>query len=108
MNFKPHEIAFAILGFMVPVTILTLAFVPGGMNWVFALVLDPVLGPIVFYTGAVLLAVLLAWRIYRRINPPPKKKAPPAAPHVSPTRMPSIEGSATIERLKNRKPGGST
>lgn len=105
MNFKPHEIAFAILGFLVPVIILTLAFIPGGMNWVFALVLDPVLGPIVFYTGAAVLGVLLAWRIYRRINPAPKKKAPPAAPHVSPTRMPKVEGSAAVERLKNRKPG---
>ncbi len=105
MNFKPHEIAFAILGFLVPVIILTLAFIPGGLNWVFALVLDPVLGPIVFYTGAAALGVLLAWRIYRRINPAPKKKAPPAAPHVSPTRMPKVEGSAAVERLKNRKPG---
>ena len=105
MNFKPHEIALAILAVLVPVIVLALAFVPGGMNWVFELVLDPVLGPIVFYTGAALLAVLLGWRIYRRINPPAKKKAPPAAPHVSPTRMPKVEGSAAIERLKNRKPG---
>ena len=108
MNFKPHEIALAVLGLLVPVTILTLAFVPGGMNWVFELVLDPVLGPIVFYVGAAVLAGVLGWRIYRRIRPAPKKKAPPAAPRVTPTRMPKVEGSAAVERLKNRKPGGSS
>lgn len=106
MSWKPHEIVLAILGIAVPVTILTLAFVPGGMNWVFELVLDPVLGPIVFYAGATLLAVVLGWRIYRRIRPAPKKKAAPAAPRVSPTRMPTVEGSKAVEQLKNRKPGG--
>jgi hypothetical protein len=104
MNLKLHEIVLVILAVAVPVTILTLAFVPGGMNWVFDLVLDPVIGPIVFYTGAAMLAVLLAWRIFRRINPPAKKKAPPSTPHVSPTRMPKVEGSEAVERLKNRKP----
>lgn len=105
MNFKLHEILLAVLAVAVPLTILTLAFIPGGLNWVFALVLDPVLGPIVFYTGAALLAVLLGWRIYRRIHPAPKKKAAPETPHISPTRMPKVEGSAAVERLKNRKPG---
>jgi len=104
MNFKPHEIVLAILAVAVPLVVLILAFTPGGLNWVFDLVLDPVIGPPVFYTGAAILAVVLGWRIYRRINPAPKKQAPPPTPHVSPTRMPKVEGSAAVERLKNRNP----
>jgi hypothetical protein len=49
---------------------------------------------------------VLAWRIYRRIRPAPTKPKEAAVPHVSPTHMPKVEGSAAIERLKNRKPQG--
>jgi hypothetical protein len=71
---------------------------------VFDLAVHPVWGPVVFFGGAVVLFGVLAWRIYRRIRPAPKKSAPTSAPHVSPTRMPKVEGSAAVERLKNRKP----
>jgi hypothetical protein len=60
--------------------------------------------PVVFFSGAVILFGVLVLRIYRRIRPSPMKESPKSAPHVSPTRMPKVEGSAAVERLKNRKP----
>jgi hypothetical protein len=103
MNLKPSEIALLVLAIAVPVVILGLAFTPGGLNWVFDLVLDRVYGPIVFLGGAAILSVVLAWRIYRRIRPAPRK--PKETPvHISPRHMPKVEGSEAVERLKNRKP----
>jgi hypothetical protein len=104
MDLKPHEIVLAVLAVAVPVVVLTLAFIPGGLDFVFDIALDRVWGPVVFFGGAAILFGVLAWRIYRRIRPAPKKEPPKAAPHVSPTRMPKVDGSAAVERLKNRKP----
>lgn len=104
MNLKAHEIVLAILAVVVPLGILVMAFIPGGLSWIIALALDPTWGPVVFFGGAALVFLVLAWRIYRRIRPAPKKPAAAAAPHVSPTKMPKVEGSAAVERLKNRKP----
>lgn len=103
MELKPHEIILAILAIAIPGVVLTLAFIPGGLDFLFDLALDRVWGPVVFFTGAAVLFVVLAWRIYRRIRPAQKKELPKAAPHVSPTKMPSIEGSAAIERARNAK-----
>lgn len=104
MNLKPHEIILAVLAILVPVVVLALAFVPGGLNFLVDLTLHPIWGPVVFFGGAAILFGVLSWRIYRRIRPAPKKAPPPKAPHVSPSRMPRVEGSAAVERLKNRKP----
>jgi hypothetical protein len=104
MDLKPHEIILAALAVAIPVVLLTLAFIPGGLDFVFDIALHPVWGPVVFFSGAVILFGVLVLRIYRRIRPSPKKEAPKPAPHVSPTRMPKVEGSAAVERLKNRKP----
>lgn len=104
MDLKPHEIILAVLAVAVPIVLLTLAFIPGGLDFIFDIALHPVWGPVVFFSGAVILFGVLALRIYRRIRPSPKKEAPKSAPHVSPTRMPKVEGSAAVERLKNRKP----
>lgn len=104
MDLKPHEIILAVLGVAVPVIVLVLAFTPGGFGFFFDLARDPVWGPIVFFSGAAILFGVLAWRIYRRIRPAPKKPKATETPHVSPSRMPKVEGSAAIERLKNRKP----
>jgi hypothetical protein len=105
MDLKPHEIILAVLSIAIPVVLLTLAFIPGGLDFIFDIALHPVWGPVVFFSGAAILFGVLALRIYRRLRPVPKKAAPKAAPHVSPTRMPKVEGSAAVERLKNRKPG---
>jgi amino acid transporter len=104
MDFKLHEIALAILGIAVPVVALTLAFIPGGYNFVVELALDPTWGPLVFFGGAAALFALLAWRIYRRIRPAARKEAPAPAPHVSPTKMPKVEGSEAVERARARRP----
>ena len=104
MNLKPHEIILAVLAILVPLIVLVLAFTPGGFDFVIEIALDPVLGPIVFFGGAAILFAVLALRIYRRIRPAARKAAPTATPHVSPTKMPKVEGSAAVERLKNRKP----
>jgi membrane protein implicated in regulation of membrane protease activity len=106
MDLKPHEIILAVLGVAVPVVVLVLAFTPGGFGFFFDLARDPVWGPVVFFSAAAVLFAVLAWRIYRRIRPAPKKAKPAAAPHVSPTKVPKVEGSAAIERLKNRKTQG--
>jgi len=104
MDLKPHEIILAVLAVAIPVALLTLAFIPGGLDFVFDIALHPVWGPVVFFSGAVILFGVLMLRFYRRIRPSPMKEAPKSAPHVSPTRMPKVEGSAAVERLKNRKP----
>jgi len=104
MDLKPHEIILAVLAVATPAVVLVLAFTPGGLNFVFDIAVHPVWGPVAFFGGAAVLFGVLAWRIFRRIRPAPQKTAPKPAPHVSPTRMPKVEGSAAVERLKNRKP----
>jgi membrane protein implicated in regulation of membrane protease activity len=102
MELKPAEIALLAIAILVPVIFFVLALTPGGLNFVGDLAMDPVLGPVIFFSGAAVLFVVLAWRIYRRIRPA-ERKTPAETRHVSPTRMPSIEGSAAVEKLKNRK-----
>jgi hypothetical protein len=104
MDLKPHEIILAVLAIAIPVVVLVLAFTPGGLSFVFDIAVHPVWGPVVFFSAAVILFGVLALRIYRRIRPAPKREAPKPVPHVSPNRMPKVEGSAAVERLKNRKP----
>lgn len=103
MDLKPHEIILAVLAITIPVVLLTLAFIPGGLDFVFDIAVHPVWGPVVFFSAAVILFCVLALRIYRRIRPAPKKEAPKPVAHVSPTRMPKVEGSRAVERLKNNK-----
>ena len=54
MNLKAHEIVLAILAVVVPLGILVMAFIPGGLSWIIALALDPTWGPVVFFGGAAL------------------------------------------------------
>ncbi len=104
MEFKPAEIALIAVAVLGPTIFLVLAFVPGGLNFVGDIAMDPVLGPVVFFGLAAILFVALAWRIYRRIRPAERKPVS-ATEHVSPTHMPKVEGSKAVEQLKNRKPG---
>lgn len=103
MELKPQEILLIVVAVLGPTIFLVLAFIPGGLNFIGDIAMDPVRGPIVFFGGAAVLFVVLAWRIYRRIRPAEKKPGP-SLEHVSPTRMPKVEGSAVVEQLKNRKP----
>lgn len=104
MELKPAEIALIVIAIVGPTIFLVLAFIPGGLNFIGDIAMDPVRGPMVFFGGAAVLFVVLAWRIYRRIRPAGKKPVAKVE-HVSPTRMPKVEGSEAVERLKNRKPG---
>jgi membrane protein implicated in regulation of membrane protease activity len=101
MELKPHEIALIVIAIVGPTIFLVLAFVPGGLNFIGDIAMDPVRGPIVFFGAAAVLFVVLAWRIYRRIRPAERKPIA-TTEHVSPTRMPKVEGSKVVEQLKNR------
>lgn len=103
MNLKPHEIILVILAILVPAVVLVLAFIPGGLSFIIVLAMDRTWGPVVFFGGAAVVFAVLSWRIYRRIRPATKKPET-TTPHVSPTKMPKVEGSAAVERLRNRKP----
>ena len=104
MEFKPSEIALIVLAVVGPLIFFVLAIIPGGLGFIGDIAMDPVRGPIVFFTGAALLFIVLAWRIYRRIRPAERKTVTDVQ-HVSPTHMPKVEGSKAVEQLKNRKPG---
>lgn len=97
MNFRLSEIVLIVFAIAVPVTVLALAFIPGGLDFVFRLAVDPVWGPVVFFGGAVLVLAILLWRFYRRIRPAERKKASPA-PHLSPAKMPKVDGSDAVRR----------
>lgn len=103
MELKPTEIALIVIAIVGPTIFLVLAFIPGGLNFIGDIAMDPVRGPMVFFGGAAVLFVVLAWRIYRRIRPAEKKPVPKVE-HISPTRMPKVEGSRAVEDLKNRRP----
>lgn len=85
MELKPHEIALIVLGVAAPTILLVLGFIPGGLSFIGDFAMNRTTMPFVFFGGAALLFVVLAWRIYRRIRPAERKAPPPAAPHVTPT-----------------------
>jgi hypothetical protein len=97
MEFKPSEIVLIILGVAAPTIFLVLAFIPGGLNFIGDFALDPRFMPWIFFGGAGLLFCVLAYRIYRRIRPLPKKQDEEAV-HVSPTRMPKVDGAAALRK----------
>ncbi len=100
MEMKPGEIALIVVGVAVPVILLVLGLIPGGLNFIGDIAMNPTYMPWIFFGGAALLFLVLAHRIYRRMRPALKKKAS-ASEHVSPTKMPKVEGSAA---LKKREP----
>jgi|JI9StandDraft_2_1071091.scaffolds.fasta_scaffold07535_5 hypothetical protein len=102
MEIKFSEIALLVVAIVTPIAILVLSFIPGGFNWIPYLLSHPVWQPVIFYGGAILLFGVLAWRIYRRIRPAPRK--PDTIRHVSPTKMPKVEGSEAVRRYRE---GGS-
>lgn len=98
MELKFSEIVLLVVAIATPIVILVLAFIPGGFNWVPYLLSHPVWQPVVFYGGALLLFAVLGWRIYRRIRPPERKSD--AVKHISPTKMPRVEGSDAVRRYR--------
>lgn len=102
MEIKFSEIALLVVAILTPIVILVLSFIPGGFNWIPYLLSHPVWQPVIFYGGALLLFGVLGWRIYRRIRPATRKSD--AVKHVSPTKMPKVEGSEAVRRYRE---GGS-
>jgi len=100
MDFKLREIALIVVAIAVPVTVLALAFIPGGLGFIFRLAMDPLWGPVIFFGGAGAVMLVLGWRFYRRIRPAEKKQAP-ASTHVSPAKMPKVEGSDAARRHRD-------
>lgn len=90
-----RDLLLGIAALAVPLIVLTLAFTPGGLGFIF----DPFWGVVTCLTGAALAMVALGWRVYRRIRP---VRAPqtPVVPRTQPSRMPSIEGSEAIRRYR--------
>ncbi len=83
MELKPHEIALIVLAVAAPTIFLVLAFIPGGLGFIGDVAMNPVLMPWIFFGGAAAVFCVLAYRIYRRIRPLPKKQE--AEPeHVTP------------------------
>ncbi len=85
MDLKPGEIAIIIGGVAIPVVLLVLGFIPGGLNFIGDFAMNRTTMPYLFFGGAALLFGVLAWRIYRRIRPGKKKPVAKAAPRVAPT-----------------------
>jgi hypothetical protein len=98
MDIKISEIVLFVVALATPIVILVLSFIPGGFNWVPYLLSHPVWQPVIFYGGALALFGVLGWRIYRRIRPAPRKQD--AIRHVSPTKMPKVEGSEAVRRYR--------
>ncbi|MDP3492798.1 MAG: hypothetical protein Q8R82_06760 [Hyphomonadaceae bacterium] len=85
MEFKPHEIALIIAAVAIPLIFLVLGFIPGGLSFIGDFLMQSANMPWLFFGGAALLFIVLAWRIYRRIRPAQKKKKAPEPEHISPT-----------------------
>ncbi|MET0293822.1 MAG: hypothetical protein ABW042_02310 [Phenylobacterium sp.] len=85
MDLKPGEIALIIGGVAIPLVLLILGFIPGGLTFIGDIAMNPTAMPWLFFGGAGLLFLVLAWRIYRRLRPARKKPVAKAAPRVAPT-----------------------
>lgn len=98
MEIKISEIVLLVVAIVTPIAILVMAFIPGGFNWIPYLLSHPFWQPVIFYGGALVLFGVLAWRIYRRIRPAERKRD--TVKHVSPTKMPKVEGSEAVRRYR--------
>lgn len=85
MDMKPGEIALIIGGVAIPVVLLVLGFIPGGLSFIGDFAMNRTTMPYLFFGGAAVLFGVLAWRIFRRLRPAQKKPTAKAAPRVSPT-----------------------
>ena len=89
MNLKFGEIALIVGGVALPAILLVLGFIPGGLSFIGDIAMNPLYMPWIFFCVASLLFAVLAYRIFRRLRPLPKKKQE-EVPHVSPSKMPKV------------------
>jgi len=85
MDLKPGEIALIIGGVAIPLVLLILGLIPGGLNFIGEFAMNRETMPWLFFGGAALLFTVLAWRIFRRLRPAVKKPTEKAAHRVAPT-----------------------
>jgi hypothetical protein len=104
MDLKPGEIALIIGGVAIPVVLLILGFIPGGLNFVGDFALNRTNMPWLFFGGAALLFAVLAWRIFRRLRPAAKKSVERAAPRVSPTPKFTIPQRQADQKPAEKRP----
>jgi hypothetical protein len=87
MELKPGEIIAIVFALALPIAVFAVVFIPGGLNAVYNILLEPHIMPVAFFGGAGVAFGVFAWRIYRRIRP---KARPDAPPHEAPKHMPKV------------------
>lgn len=75
MDLKFSDIVAIAVAIAIPVIGFAVLIVPGAMAGVVDFVMRPDRRPYIFYGGAAVVFAILAFRIYRRIRPPQRKKS---------------------------------
>ena len=73
MEFKPADIAAIVLALAIPIGLFIVLLTPGAGEAIYYFIMQPDRMPVIFYGGAAITFGFLAWRIYRRIRPKPRK-----------------------------------
>ena len=76
MQLKPAEIILIVLALAIPIGLFVILLTPGAGEAIYYFVMQRDRMPYIFYGGAALTFGYLAWRIYRRIRPKPRKAEP--------------------------------
>jgi hypothetical protein len=74
MELKPGEIIAIVLALAIPIGLFVILLTPGAVDAVMGFVMQKDRMPYIFYGGAILAFLFLAWRLFRRIRP---KSRPP-------------------------------
>lgn len=74
MEWKPSEIIILVIAFAIPTALFGALLIPGVMGGLFSFLFAPQNMQVVFVGLAVLVAAILAMRIFRRIRPKPPGK----------------------------------
>lgn len=75
MELKPMEIVAIVVALAIPIAVFAVVFTPGALGAVMAFALQPGWREVIFFGGAAVVFVILAYRIYRRIRP---RQRPPS------------------------------
>jgi hypothetical protein len=73
MELKPGEIIAIVLALAIPIGLFIVLLTPGAGEAIYYFIMQRDRMPYIFYGGAALTFVYLAWRIYRRIRPKVRK-----------------------------------
>ncbi|HEV7693440.1 MAG TPA: hypothetical protein VGO52_21585 [Hyphomonadaceae bacterium] len=73
MELKVGEIILIVLALAIPIGLFVILLTPGAGEAIYYFVMQRDRMPYIFFGGAALTFVYLAWRIYRRLRPKPRK-----------------------------------